>query len=93
MAWVVDSSSVRRTEILEAEALDQMAAWRSVLRVTRLERRWIMGHNVVAMPRRVSTLERGEAMGAPRGGKGIRPLAVGAAERGARPLERAAITS
>ena len=93
MAWVVDSSSVRRTEILDAEALLQIAAWRSVFRVTRLESRWIMGHNVMAMPRRVSTLDRGEAMGAPRGGKGMRLPAVGAAERGARPLERAAITS
>lgn len=90
---MVASSSVRRTAILEAEALLQMAAWRSLFSVTMLDSRWMMGHSVVAMPRRVSTLDKGEVMGAPRGGKGIRQPAVGAAERGARPLERAAITS
>lgn len=52
-----------------------------------------MGHKVVAMPRRVSMLQRGEAAAAPRGGTGWRQPGEGAAERGAVPLERAVMTS
>lgn len=52
-----------------------------------------MGHSVVAMPRRLSTLLSGEVAGAPNGEKGTRHPAAGAAETGAVPLDRAAITS
>lgn len=53
----------------------------------------MIGHSVVAIPKSVSTLQSGEAVGAPSGDKGRRQPGVGAAERGGVPLERAVMTS
>ena len=52
-----------------------------------------MGQRVVDIPRRVSTFDRGEVVGAPRGERGRRWEADGGLERGEVPFERAVITS
>jgi len=93
MACAVDSDSIRKTAILEDMAFARTSFSSSVLRDKRPESRWIMGHSVVAMPRRVSTLLRGDVVTAPSGGKGRRHPGAGATESGAVPFDRAAITS
>lgn len=92
MARDVVSNSVRRTAILD-DWCDLTAVSSSSLREGRVESRCMMGHSVVAIPSRVSTLFRGDATGASIGGNGIRQPAAGAAERGAVPRDRAVITS
>lgn len=65
----------------------------SFFRERRLDRRCIIGHKVVDIPSRVSTLLRGDAAGASRGANGMRQPAAGAVERGADPNDSAVITS
>lgn len=53
----------------------------------------MIGHRVVAIPSKVSTLLKEDAAGASKGGNGIRQPAAGAVESGAEPNDRAVITS
>lgn len=90
MAAEVVSNSVRKTVALRL--LPESSASASSCRaVRRCDIRWIIGHRSVAIPRRVSTAERGP---------GGRVLSVvgeeiegGSGDRGEVPNERAVITS
>jgi len=93
MASAPFSSSVRNTATFDEAGSSSMASSSSFLSEGRLESRWMIGHSVVAIPSSVSTLLMGDPKGAPMGGNGWRQPAAGAAESGAVPLERAAITS
>ena len=53
----------------------------------------MIGHRVVAIPSKVSTLVRGDAAGASSGGTGNRPPALGAVDNGGVPNDNAVITS
>ena len=94
IAWDVLSSSVRRTVALLVWPA-AMAASSEVLKDSKCERRWIMGHRSVERPRRVSTALNGEfeAGNSEAGGVG-KGAAVGCElVFGGVPSESAAITS
>lgn len=95
IACAVDENSARRTANFdEEEEEEEEDDWSSSdLSGRRVDSRWIMGQRVVDIPRRVSTFDRGEVVGAPRGERGRRWEADGGLERGEVPFERAVITS
>lgn len=72
---------------------DLKALSSSFFREKRFESLCIIGHKVVAIPSKVSTLLSGDATGASRGGNGVKQPAAGAVAIGAVPKERAVITS